>query len=53
MMYQVSGLVAVLQDPAIDVLLLDLRDEDDFLLYRVSGGMSTKPPLIQSHPTVL
>lgn len=40
MSHQVSGLVSVLQDPTIDVLLLDLRDEEDFLQYHVTGGKS-------------
>lgn len=39
MLHQVSGLIAVLQDPVVDVLLLDLRDEDAFAQYHVTGGM--------------
>ena len=50
-MFQVSGLVALLQDPAVDVLLLDLRDEDDFAQYHVTGGISSVS--MQCVPAVL
>ncbi len=35
---QVSTLAALMQDRAIDALLLDLRDEDDFTQYHLKGG---------------
>lgn len=35
---QVSTLVVLLQDRGVDMLLLDLRDEDDYTKYHLKGG---------------
>ena len=35
---QVSSLVALMQEASVDMLLLDLRDEDDFAQYHLQGG---------------
>ena len=46
---QVSSLVALMQETTVDMLMLDLRDEDDFAQYHLQGGMPNLLKIVQHY----
>ena len=47
---QVSTLLTLMQDSTVDMLLLDLRDEDDYAQYHLKGGGPLHCIAISLHP---